>query len=334
MKLPRLFSAVCFLFLAAAAGVHSAEFINGSVRLVLHEDTGRFSLYRVNDDARIRYEPFFSDQDPRTSFFTVSINGKTYKLGDAYSFKITLRADANKPALVFTSTDFEIIEEFVFIKTPSSDRNNGVAVNVSIDNRTRRKTDVGLRFLLDTNLGENGSPSFVTEVRPVTSETLIETGNLETRWISQNANLSFMGSITAREGEGPDSVMFANWKRLSDAPFKAPYSAGRNFNAPPYSVGDSAVCYVFEPRPLERGERRVCSFMLAATDERGFYAAAPTPSSAEDARTKARDLAMIQFLITQIDSYIAAGRVSDAELSAMEETLNYLLDKYRLAPAR
>jgi hypothetical protein len=330
MKCPRLFSALCFLFLAAA-GLESAEFINGSVRLVLHEDTGRFSLYRVNDESRLRYEPFFSDQDPRTSYFTVSIDGKVYKLGDAYSFKISLRSDPDKPALVFDSQAFRVIEEFVFIKTPGSALNNGVAINVSIINRNSQNAGVGLRFLLDTNLGEGGAqPPFFTEVRPVGSETVIEKTGPETRWISRSGSLSLMGSITVPDGTGPDSVMFANWKRLNDAQFKAQYTAGRNFNAPPYSVGDSAVCYYFEPRSLGRGETRVCSLMLAPQDDRGFYL--PAETAAGDPGQREKDLAMIQMLITRIDDYIAAGGVSEAELAAMEETLSRLLEKYNQEP--
>jgi hypothetical protein len=332
----RFFFTVGFLFLAAA-GLQAAEFINGSLRLVLHEDTGRFSLYRVNDEARIRYEPFFSDQDPRTSLFTLSINNRVYKLGDVYSFEISLRPDPNRPAFIFSSPNFLVTEEFVFIKMPGSDINNGIAVNISIYNRSSQKADVGLRFLLDTNLGERGTQSpFVTDVRPIASETLIEKGSPESYWISQNAGLSLMGSLTGSTMEGPDSVMFANWKRLNEAPFKAPYTAGRNFNSPPYSVEDSAVCYLFEPRSLGKGETRVCSFTLAAGNDRGYNppaaaappAAAPASLSSEEAAARQRDLAIIQVLITQIDTYIASGRVSEAELSAMEEALTRLLEKY------
>jgi hypothetical protein len=336
MKKLRYFFIIINFFFLTAAGLHSAEFINGSVRLVLHEDTGRFSLYRVNDEARIRYEPFFSDQDPRTSLFTLSINGRTYKLGDVYSFEISLRPDPNKPAFIFSSQNFLVTEEFVFIKTPGSDINNGIAINISIYNRSSQKADVGLRFLLDTNLGERGSQSpFVTDVRPIASETLIEKGSPESFWISRNAGLSLMGSITGSERESPDSVMFANWKRLNDAQFKAPYTAGRNFNAPPYSVEDSAVCYFFEPRSVGKGETRICSFTLAAGNDRGFTSPAVAAASpGEDVSARQRDLAIIQVLITQIDTYIASGRVSEAELSAMEEALNRLLEKYGQIPAR
>jgi len=153
-----------------------------------------------------------------------------------------------------------------------------------------------------------------------------------------------MGSLNLPERQNPDSVYFANWKRLSDVAWKMPFDGSRNFNSPPYSIGDSAVCYYFEPRSYSRGETFSASVLLAKEDSRGF---APLPSEAVIAaaspaqRTSGRnaelpntvseedgDLVLLQDLISRIDNYLLADDISEEELAAMEQTLDRLKLKY------
>jgi hypothetical protein len=169
-----------------------------------------------------------------------------------------------------------------------------------------------------------------------------------------------MGSIfgAAETGEEADSLYFANWKRLNDVSWKIPYQQGRNFNMPPYSVGDSAVCYYYEPRPLNRGE--ICSFtiLLAASVEGGFSAAgriAEKTGLGEDlakilnessiaaqifktddgntgstAGSREKDLEMIRSLIEQIDGYIVSGSATADEIMAIETVLEQVRERNNL----
>jgi hypothetical protein len=73
--------------------------------------------------------------------------------------------------------------------------------------------------------------------------------------------------------------------------------------------------------------------MLASEDGGGFFLPIETAFAGNDGQ-KEKDLALIQLMITQIDSLIASGRASEAELLAMEEALNRLLEKYKTGPAR
>jgi hypothetical protein len=320
------FRAFCItLFFCLLTTVPAAEYTDGSVRLALWELNGRFSLYTANSASRTGYEPLFTDRDPRTSFLAVMVNDRSYKLGDSAAFRIRLGEDPGRPSLIFESAFLLVTQEFTFIKTAGAPASNGVSVKITVRNRGDQPASVGLRLLLDTSLGEQGrDPPFTVGARPVTSETLIEKGSPDAWWVSGNGSVSLMGSIMDPAGQGPDSVHFANWKRLNDVPWKTPYSAGRNFNAPPYSVGDSAVCYYFEPRLLGRGESRSFTVLLAAGDEGGFFAFSIERSERE------RDLALIRQLIANIDTYSAAGNVREEELMSMEQTLKSLIDKYGL----
>ncbi|MDR2618930.1 MAG: hypothetical protein LBC62_08680 [Treponema sp.] len=326
----RFFALFLGFFLPA---LNAAEYPAGSVKLALMEGSGRFSLYVSSADSRTGYEPLFTDQDPRTSFLSVMVNDRSYKLGDTSTFRIRLGTDPDRPSLIFESPFLLVTEEFTFIKTEGSQDINGVSLTITLENRGDPSA-LGARLLLDTSLGEGGrEPPFATSRRSIGSETLIEKGSQEAWWFSGASGLFLMGSISSSAGDGPDSVHFANWKRLNDVPWKAPYAAGRNFNAPPYSVGDSAVCYYFEPRLLARRERRSFTVTLAAWRGLTFpQVTAAGPSDAARGDERQQDLALIRQLIARIDNYLASGGASEEELVSMEQTLRRLMDKYGFSP--
>jgi hypothetical protein len=324
------------LLLASLPFLAAAEYSEGRIKLVLHENTGRFSLYYMADLINERYESLFTDQDPRTSFLTLMSGDRAYRLGDALSFKVR---PGPAPSLIFESSAFLVTQSFSFIKTAASAVANGVRMDVRIENKGE-PAPVGLRFLLDTSLGEGvlSTPHFTTDLRSFSEETLIDREREDKWWISQNGRFGFMGTIFAGVTE-PDMVQFANWKRFNDVPWKTDYSAGRNFNLLPYSINDSAVCYYFDPAPLARGESRTFSVLLAAADEKGFI---PIPAASPAAENIAglleqsavfvsagEDLRILQALITRIDECIAAQSISDEELVSVELILARLKARYQ-----
>jgi hypothetical protein len=341
-KSPVFWFALCILGFAVSAPAGALDFTGGRLKLVIHENTGRFSLYYLTDVTQERYAPLFVDQDPRTSFLTVMVNDRTYRLGEAAAFRTRIEGAPANPGIIFESSFLAVTQEFSFIKTAGSSLINGISMRIRVLNRGERETRVGLRFLLDTSLGEGGSPApFSTGQRSLNAETVIEKNAPDRYWVSRNDQVSLMGSISSGVTEPPDLVHFANWKRFNDAPWKIQYTPGRNFNNLPYSVGDSAVCYYFEPLPLTRGESRDFVILLAVEDEGGF---AP-PGTAEEnelsrilvdseallSREEDRrdDTAAIRDLISRIDGYLSSGvSVSDEELSAIELVIARLKTRY------
>jgi hypothetical protein len=320
----RIWLPLFLVFFPVFAG--AVEFTDGSIKLVLHNETGRFSFYALN--SRGRYEALFADKDPRTSFLSLLVNDHTYKLGDTSAFRTRFRADPSKPALVFESAFLLVTEEFSFIKTAGTGETNGIAVKITLENRSVQRSRVGARFLLDTDLGETYSQApFSTDARSINSEIVVEKGSSDKWWISRNDDQqSLMGSMFSGGsfGDEPDSLYFANWKRLNDVSWKIAYQQGRNFNLPPYSVGDSAVCYYFEPRSLEQGESCSFTILLAAGNEGGLINAKAGESSGPGGET---DLEIIRRLIAQIDGYISSGIVTEEAISAMEATLNQVMER-------
>jgi hypothetical protein len=348
------FFALFLVLLNFLSFLAAAEYDEGIIRLVLNESTGRFSLYtRANS----QYEALFTDEDPRSSFISVNINDRFYKLGDTLSFRSRMGTDPVRPSFIFESPQTLITQEFSFIRIGNSVSANGVEMRITIENLSSQEVRAGFRFLLDTHLGEPGSlPHFYSEHRTINSETLITRGGNEKYWVSANNNLSFMGSINPFNGAPPDSVHLANWKRLNDVSWKLPFENGRNFNSPPYSIGDSAVCYYYEPRILAAGEKFTVSILLGVGNT-GFSqiqqtavaasnpapaapASVPVPEASASASNSAPDrlglspiqiewdLAVLHELLYQIDEHLINEAVTEAELAAIEQTLEQLRIRY------
>jgi hypothetical protein len=345
-------AAAVLLFFLIAASAGAAEFTEGRIRLVLNENTGRFSLYYMTDIAREEYAPFFADRDPRTSFLAIQVNDRNYRLGDSSAFKTSPGGSGTNPSLVFESPALRITEEFSFVKTAGSYLTNGVKITVTITNKGRQRIQAGARFLIDTSLGEEGI-HFSTDKREISAEASIDPASEDAFWVSGNDRLGLMGSVSGDGITRPDLVHFANWKRLNDASWKIPFYRGRNFNLLPYSVGDSAVCYYYEPLAVEPGNARTITLVLASRDDSGFSgnlaegpdeisrlidiskapdsAAAQGPAKNDTDETMQADLVILRDLTSRLDEYIKSdASVSEEELAAIELVVSRLKAKYGL----
>ena len=224
---------------------------DGFVRLIMFEKTSSFSLSYVPDATESVYEPLFANRNPRSSYMSISIDGKIHRLGRSRAFKSSVERIDGDPAFVFESKDITVTQVFTPVKTPNSNNTNGIKITITVYNNKPEDVMIGLRFLLDTVLGEKkGLFPFVTESQIITSETQIDRSSGERYWMSRGNNLSLMGSIFVPDDETaliPDLIHFANWKRLNDTPWKLKFSQGRSFSYFPYSINDSAVCYYYDP---------------------------------------------------------------------------------------
>lgn len=301
------------LFLASFP-LAAAEFTNGQLRLVLHERTGRFSLYTYDRRS------LFDNGDPRTSFLSVLANGRYYRMGNSSAFRTRLVRDPHSPAIIYESSFLIVTKEFLFLQ-------NGLRVMITLENKTERPITAGARFLLDTFLSEkNANPSFTTDRRTITSEALLTNADSDSFWTDANNDISLFGSIDIGSPTGPDSIHFANWKRLNDARWSVPFQPRRNFNLLPFSIRDTAVCYYFDPRPLPPGEQRTFWFSL--------YTQIPLPQETQPFVSAAtgfceQDLAAIRELINQIDRHIASGGAADEEIASLENKLQQIRARHQ-----
>jgi hypothetical protein len=270
-------SAVAGLLLGAALlRAWPLEMSEGRLKLVLHQGIGRFSLF-------LDSVPLFVDQDPRTSGLSLLLEDRVYKLGDSGEFKESSEATDGGARFTWTSKRLTVTEIFSFQGEES------VSVSVTLRNNSDRELSAGLRFLLDTYLGESGFPHFRTDRdREINGEISYIAPNMPAWLASRSSRPSRMpeniGLLMPLRGEGvtvPDRLVLANWKRLSESLWLYETVPARNFSELPYSINDSAACLYFGPEPLPAGASRTYLVVLSGGKETsaGAGAAAAAPSS-------------------------------------------------------
>jgi hypothetical protein len=335
-------AAAAALALVCSLAVNALEAKQGLVKIVVNELTGRISIYRLTDIAKGRYESFLFDQDSRTTFATLNADGRQFKLGDAAEFRVSASITDTGVKIEFRSSSFVVRELADFALSDSSALADGVRVTFEIENISEHEAALGLRYVLDTWLGEKSGTHFITDKRPrVANETSILSADGDT-WIETPGDkANFMIQLAGPGIDRPDKVILANWKRLSDASWAFDVNPQRNFTLVPYSINDSAAALFWEPVTVARGATRRLSFAMGNFNDKGYpSAAATTPTeqifastildsgSPDPATAMGADLVAVRDLITRIDRALAeGGTVSDDELAAWRKILDRLEER-------
>lgn len=298
-------SAVRILLLVAAfagamAPLGALEVSNGQVKLTLHEGIGRFTIAGLAKASGGSYTPLLVAQDPRTSMVSLLVADRVIRLGESSDFRESVEKTATGARFTWTSKQLVVAETFTFIGAPGADVASGVRIDLEVKNVSIRDVTVGVRYLFDTWLGEASSVHFRTDTVSGLSREMTVTGaDRAAYWVSPLADdPEGFGFECMLSGEGvtvPDRVVFANWKRLSDAAWSYTTSAARTFSQAPYSLNDSAVGQYYDPRPVPRGESMTVTLALGRASPSGLtlhttatqVVAAATEPTAEGTTTEA-----------------------------------------------
>ncbi len=339
--------AVAALLLIASFALQALEVKEGLVKLVVNESTARISLYRLTDVAKGRYEALIFDQDPRTTFATLSADGRQYKLGDSSEFRSSVSRTDTGVRIEFRSASFVVRQSLDFARSEGSALADGLRVTFAIENISEREASLGLRYLIDTWLGEKSGNHFSTDKRPrVNEETSITAADADT-WVASmsgppaSGKAAYMIQFAGPGIDRPDRVLLSNWKRLSDSSWGFDANPQRNFTLVPYSINDSAAALFWEPVSVARGGTRSLSFAMGSLNEKGYpaddgkspteaiFAATVLGASAPDAATSmAADLVAARDLIGRIDRAMAdGGTISADELAAWRKILDRLEER-------
>jgi hypothetical protein len=331
------------LALIAAFAAGALEIKEGLVKLVINENSARVSLYRLIDVAKGRYEPLIFDQDPRTTYVTLSIDGKQVKLGDASDYRFTVSRIDTGALLEFRSSFCAVRQKLEFAKSEGSALADGIKVTFELENVSERDELLGLRFLVDTWLGEKSGAHFSTDLREKVGEETEIPATAADRWIvSPGERASFMVEIQGPGLVRPDRAVLANWKRITDSTWLFDVNPQRNFTLVPYSINDSAIALYWEPVLVPRGGLRSISFIAGSFNDKGYSRAKTATtgteelfkttvlgSAAPDAKTAAAgDLLIVRDLISRIDRALSSGAaVSFEEIEAWKKILDKLEER-------
>jgi hypothetical protein len=277
-------AALILLLLIAGAVVSGAlEVQSGRVRLVLHEGSGRYSLYVLAPDESGKYIPLFVDRDPRTSWLAVVVGGRIFKLGEGGEFRETAERTPGGARFEWQSKTLRINQEFTFVTSIDAVSAGAVRIELTLTNLGAAPVSVGVRDCLDTYLGENQQAHFAMHPGgDVTAEATVTREKMIRSWVSAGKQAQGVALQRITSGAGitsPDRIVFANWKRLNEVSWTYDTSIGRSFNLLPYSINDSAVCQNYEPLTLPPGAtRRIISILgnySAAGYDNGVDSAGP-----------------------------------------------------------
>ncbi|MCF7915844.1 MAG: hypothetical protein K9L66_11815 [Spirochaetaceae bacterium] len=318
----------------------------GRIRLELHEKTGRFSLYYLDDIQKEKYVSLLFERDPRTSSTGILLNNRIMTLGSSNEFTQTTEKTVDGARFVWSSPQLKITQDFRFVKSDKGSLVDGIAVSMEVQNVSEQIQSVGVHLLLDTHLGESKDSHFSTSDNEKIETETGYTHQMPLYWLSPVENKNFKGFQSVLKGNNitiPDRVVFSNWKRLSEALWNIEVQGRRNFNLLPYSINDSAVAQFYNPIKIASGAKRSITALFGAYNDKTFAleeriveasisdtldetVAVSMDTSTSDLRELARqDLIAADDIIANIDSLLSfPEEITQEKIEVIKKSLSTL----------
>ncbi len=290
----------------------SLELSKGQLKLILHEDIGRFSLYYQGTEESSEYVPLFLDKDPRTSVLSILQGNQVHRLGESSIFRMSAEKTSGGARFIWLSSALRIQQDFSFISTGVNSTVNGIRIVLSIKNISSSSLKTGARYLFDTYLGEKEKTHFQTDTADQINHEASFTASDGISYVesySKQDGIRFRFLSSGNSVTAPEKIICANWKRLNESPWDYEVSSRRNFNMLPYSINDSAFSVLYSQRTLSAGESYEIASVCGNFTDLGVSSA----SAAEDKKDTAEQ-----------DS---AGRTERSAHINKISTLNDLIDE-------
>jgi len=311
------------------------ELSGGALKLVLYPDTGSFSVLKLSEIGKNRYEPLFEDRNySTTSWFSVSMNGRIFRLSPKNGKPVVLETTPSGAKFILTLTDdFQAEQEFSFVNDPSSGLPHAVKVETRIENTSGKPATFALKAVFDTMLGESEGIHFFTDYQPrISAETRIVPGpDPDGIIVSKNEDNSLMFMLYGTGVSVPASVTAANWERLNTLTWLPDVTAGRSFNTL-YAVNDSALLFVWPEESVDANKKTAASVVLGPYSTK--YVKTPAPAAQVDKTAESGIGALspkqllVQQLLARIDEIQAnPDSASDEELKKLNDALDTLLSQ-------
>lgn len=307
------------------AGLSALEVEQGDMRLILHEDSARFSLLLRSDG---EWRPLIVADDPRTSSLDVLENNRVHRIGDSGDFDQRVEETEHGARFVWASPTLEIIQAFEFTRGVTSDTFDAVEMTIAVRNVGEEPSTVGVRLVLDTYLGESNNTHFVTPgLDQITRERSLVPGPVN-RYVATPAarnGFGFQYMLDDAAVTEPALVAVGNWKRLTDSSWTYDVNETRNFNRLPYSINDSALLVLYEARQLAREDGFVIIAQLGNLAPQGYV----RPTIARQTTGADGLLDRLAEIVDEINALIDSDEIDAAEVVRLQSELAALAEIVR-----
>jgi hypothetical protein len=244
------------MIIALVAGSPGAlELEQGDLRVELDERSSRFAVLVRSDSGWLSL--FFPDDLLSTSVEVLEEN-QVFRMGDSGRFSQRVEQAEFGPRFVWESATLRISQTFEPIRGLDSVSENGVQIRTSVLSLAEQPREVGVRFILDSYLGERQNRHFeLADGSLIEQESRIDPA--DTLYVvsrnGSNAQSGLQLMIGTPTVTRPEAVYLTNWQRASESPWNYDFNPTRNFNRLPYSINDSAILLRYGTEVLETGER-------------------------------------------------------------------------------
>lgn len=168
----------------------------GNIKLYLNGKLGTYNI-SVLDDKAVAYNVLETYDECTSSFFSLLIGTKEYKLSDKTGISVAARSTENGGQLLYSVQKLaNVIVDFTCIKSEPQKAEDIVQVTVSVQNITKRLEAYGIKAVLDTVLGERFSAHFYDKEKLINYELQVK-------------NFDDLKSISSKNSKAAMEVLFA-----------------------------------------------------------------------------------------------------------------------------
>lgn len=248
-----------FLFFPVLCFGRWVELSNEIIRMVMDNDSGRFTLWTVAGDSGMpgdENQPLLYDRTPPTSMMTLSIDGQTVIFGsDSGSFKRRPFIDGKRILTEWTYSGISVEQEMTIVRGMTTGMDDTMQVNYRVKNTTGKRVRVGMRVILDMLLGQTEPKSFGIPGRGnVSQESIIYRDNIPPYFYCYDNpdNPVIRSQVTLIGGEAtrPDKLLFSSWDRIYEQSWDVMIDSSRDFRKSGTFVFDSACALYYDPVDL------------------------------------------------------------------------------------
>lgn len=238
---------------------------NTFLKLSVDTQEGRFILKSISPR-----QTFLTYQGkvPSTSFATIRINGADYIFGSSQGrFTVKPEKTAGNTVRAEWRLGNVFVEQFLILTSSPyyTEREDTLKVIMKVRCGKNDQPRVGLRYTLDTYLGENdGVPFYMPGVGRISGTRHLNRSELPpygyTLDTTKESNIRFQITFPEDEKGRPDEVVMASWEHFRENPWKIPEARKDTFRKDLLSINDSAVSLYWQPVLLAQDAPRSCEF--------------------------------------------------------------------------